>query len=97
MFSHHLIFYDPTIEFIDEGKTAARRDSVTPFYHIGWEEESKYKDIFEMGENLEEIPLDFLSVGKILVENKAQKTDVADFQRRGQKSRRKARKEVTSS
>lgn len=76
----------------DEGKTAARRGSVTPFYHIGWEEESKYKAIFEMGENLKEIPLDFLSVGKILVENKAQKTDVAYFQRRGQKSRRKARR-----
>lgn len=45
-----------------------------------------------MGENLKEIPPDFLSVGKILVENKAQKTDVADFQRRGQKRRRKARK-----
>lgn len=37
----------------DEGKTAARRGSVAPFYHIGWEEEGKYKDIFEMGENLE--------------------------------------------
>lgn len=53
----------------DEGKIAARRGSVIPFYHIGWEEEGKYKDIFEMGENLEEIPPDFLSVRKILVEN----------------------------